>query len=70
MEIDATKMKVICQKCGKTGTHNVTIPENESGWSWTKTTIGSSLAWDCWLCIDCANEEIESLSEPKADEEK
>ena len=58
MEIDARHMKVICQKCNKVGFHDVTIPEEEAGWVWVKTTKGSLCEWDCWLCLDCANKEI------------
>ena len=57
MEIDARKMRVICQKCGEVGVHNVTVPEIDTGWTWVKTSKGSIHAWDCWLCIDCAKED-------------
>ena len=67
-EIDTRKLKVICQKCGKTGIHDVTISEKESGWSWMRATKGSITDWDCFLCLDCANEISDSLSETKIGE--
>lgn len=47
------KMKVVCQRCGKTETIN-TEQDNTHKWRLTEPTeYGINEVWDLWLCWDC-----------------
>lgn len=50
------RLRVICQKCGKTGV--IETSEVNSSWDWLKTTdvilgLLDSLDWEIWFCSDC-----------------
>jgi hypothetical protein len=65
------KLKVICQKCGKTGEADLNkAPIEDEGWTFEKVSdlinsVEKTPDWDVWFCGDCWRD-IEELRETKS----